>query len=199
MATAAPGVPKESYAFRVEASLHDADTVYAVFNNKKMGDFSPYVYVSRNRGASWSSIAGDLPERGTAFSIRQDHVDPDLFFVGTEFSVFFTRDFERWIELGNGLPTIKVPDLELQRRENDVVIATFGRGFYVLDDYRALRTVSDELLARDDVEIVVNLTTPGAHASVALAAIEAWDSWAYSAGSSSRSLSASARVSPAGT
>ncbi|MEE4271803.1 MAG: hypothetical protein V2I67_09015 [Thermoanaerobaculales bacterium] len=151
-AAAAPGVPKESYAFRVEASLHDADTVYAVYNNKKMGDFSPYVYVSRDRGASWSSIAGDLPERGPAYSLIQDHVKPELLFVGTEFGVFATvNEGGNWVQLKGGLPTIQIRDMDIHRTENDLVLATFGRGFYVLDDYTPLRTITEEALEQEAI------------------------------------------------
>ncbi len=147
VAAAAPGVPKLSYAFRVEASLHDADTLYAVFNNKKAGDFKPYVYVSRDRGASWSSIAGDLPERGPAYSLIQDHVKPELIFVGTEFGVFATvNEGTNWVKLKGGLPTIQVRDMDIHRTENDLVLGTFGRGFYVLDDYTALRQISEQAL-----------------------------------------------------
>jgi len=141
--------PKGSYVHDLTADLYEAGVVYATLDNRKQNDLKPYVYVSRNYGKSWKSITGDLPERGTAFSIRQDHVDADLFFVGTEFGVYFTRDGERWVQLTSGLPTNKVPDLELQRRENDVVLATFGRGFYVLDDYSPLRGLTEEQLEQD--------------------------------------------------
>jgi photosystem II stability/assembly factor-like uncharacterized protein len=147
IAATAPGVPDKSYAFRVEASLHDADTVYAVFNNKKAGDFSPYVFVSRNRGASWSSITGDLPERGPAYSLSQDHVKPELLFVGTEFGVYATVDEGgSWVQLKGGLPTIQIRDMDIHRGENDLVLGTFGRSFYVLDDYTPLRRISKETL-----------------------------------------------------
>jgi len=152
VATAASGVPKLSYAFRVEASLHDADTVYAVFNNKKAGDFKPYVYVSRDRGASWSSIAGNLPERGPAYSLIQDHVKPELIFVGTEFGVFATVDEGgSWVQLKGGLPTIQIRDMDIHRTENDLVLATFGRGFYVLDDYTPLRQITEQALEQEAV------------------------------------------------
>lgn len=145
-----PGVPAKSYAFRVEASLHDADTVYAVFNNKKAGDFKPYVLVSRDRGASWTSIAGDLPERGPAYSLIQDHVKPELLFVGTEFGVFVTvNEGTSWVQLKGGLPTIQIRDMDIHRGENDLVLGTFGRGFYVLDDYTPLRTITEEALAEE--------------------------------------------------
>jgi len=145
-----PGVPERTYVSRLEASLHDADTVYAAFNNKKLGDFTPYVFVSRDRGPTWSSITGDLPERGPAYSLIQDHVKPELLFVGTEFGVFFTvDDGRRWVQLKGGLPTIQIRDLDIQRPENDLVPATFGRGFYILDDYAPLREVSEDALAQE--------------------------------------------------
>ncbi len=148
----APGVPDRSYAFRVEASLHDADTVYALFNNKKMGDLKPYVYLSRDRGASWSSITGDLPERGPVYSLVQDHVNPELLFVGTEFGVWATvNEGDSWIRLKGGLPTIQVRDMDIHRGENDLVLGTFGRGFYVLDDYTPLRTITEEALEKEAV------------------------------------------------
>lgn len=144
-----PGVPERTYVNMVLASAHDAGTVYAAFNNHKNGDFAPYILKSTDRGASWTSIAGDLPERGSVYAIAEDPVDPDLLFAGTEFGAYFTRDGgERWIELG-GLPTIAVRDLAIQERENDLVLATFGRGFWILDDYTPLRFATPEVLAKD--------------------------------------------------
>src|SRR5688572_31502047 len=104
-----------------------------------MGDFAPYVLRSTDRGRSWTSIAGDLPKRGTVYAMIQDHVQPSLLFAGTEFGAYFSPDDgKRWIEL-DGLPTIAVRDIDIQRRENDLVLGTFGRGFWVLDDYSPLR------------------------------------------------------------
>jgi photosystem II stability/assembly factor-like uncharacterized protein len=144
-----PGIPERTYVNMIRASLHDANTVYAVFNNHKNGDFKPYVLKSTDRGASWSSIASNLPERGSVYAIVQDHVDPDLLFVGTEFGVFFTNDGGKaWTQIKRGLPTIAVRDMEIQKRENDLVLATFGRGFYVLDDYTPLRELDEELLEK---------------------------------------------------
>ena len=138
-----PGMPDLSFFNNVEASLHDPDTVYAVADAHKIGDFRPLVYKSSDRGRTWSSIAGDLPADTIVWALEQDHVDPDLLFVGTEFGLFFSPDHgSHWIELTGGVPTISFRDLEIQRRENDLVGATFGRGFYVLDDYSALRGVA---------------------------------------------------------
>lgn len=139
-------VPEMTYVSDVAASLHDADTVFATFDNHKRGDFKPYVMKSTDRGRRWTSIAGDLPGRGFVHTIVQDHVDPNLLFVGTEFGVWFSQNGgENWHELTGNMPTIAVRDLEIQRRENDLVIATFGRGIRILDDYRALRTPAAEL------------------------------------------------------
>jgi photosystem II stability/assembly factor-like uncharacterized protein len=145
-----PGVPGMSYVSDLVASLHDADTVYAAFDAHKDGDFAPYLLVSRDRGRTWSSIAGDLPERGTVYSFVQDHEQADLLFVGTEFGAFFTVDAgSRWVQLEAGVPTVAVRDIEIQRRENDLVLGTFGRGFFILDDYSPLRDLSEEALAAD--------------------------------------------------
>jgi photosystem II stability/assembly factor-like uncharacterized protein len=140
------GVPDMSYIDDVLASSHDTDVAYAVFDNHKRGDYEPYVMKSENGGRSWKSITGNLPERGSAHTIVEDHVDPDLLFVGTEFGLFVTQDGgNSWSELEGNFPTIAVRDIEIQKRENDLVVGTFGRGIYILDDYRALRTKQDAL------------------------------------------------------
>ncbi len=145
-----PQVPEMAYVSCLTASPTEADTVYAAFDNHKNGDFEPYLLISRDRGRTWTSIAGDLPERDVVYTIQQDHVRPDLLFVGTEFGAYFSIDRgAHWIRLKGGLPTIAVRDLAIQRRANDLVLGTFGRGFYVLDDYTPLRHVSRESLEQD--------------------------------------------------
>jgi photosystem II stability/assembly factor-like uncharacterized protein len=147
-----PGAPDLAFVNEVKASLHDRDTVYLVLDNHKVGDYSPYLLKSRDRGRTFTSIRGDLPDRHILWSIVEDHVKPELLFVGTEFGIFFTVDGgTRWVKLEGGVPTIAFRDLEIQRRENDLVGASFGRGFYILDDYSPLRQVSPELLTRDAV------------------------------------------------
>ena len=142
-----PGVPERTYVNRLEASQHDADTVYAAFNNHKSADFEPYLLKSTDRGASWTSIAGDLPERGSVYAVVEDPVDPELLFAGTEFGVFFTVDGGgAWVQLEGGIPTVAVRDLAIQAREGDLVVGSFGRGFYILDDYSPLRGISEEAL-----------------------------------------------------
>ena len=142
-----PAVPAMAYVADVVASRHMPDRVYAVFNNHKEGDFAPYVARSDDRGATWTNITGDVPDGQSTWTLMEDHVDPDLLFLGTEFGLFVTRDGGgSWVRLRGGLPTIAVRDLEIQRREDDLVLATFGRGFYILDDYSPLREM-DEAVA----------------------------------------------------
>ncbi len=139
-----PGVPSGTYVNDILCDGFEENTVYAIFNNHKNGDFRPYILKSTDRGNSWTSIVGDLPERGSVYCISQDHENKDLLFVGTEFGVFFTiNGGKKWVKIGGGLPTIAVRDLEIQKRENDLVLATFGRGFYVLDNYAPLRSITD--------------------------------------------------------
>ena len=144
-----PGVPENAYVSRVLASRHDENTVYALFNNHQNGDFKPYILKSTDKGRTWNSITGKLPERGSLYSIAEDSVDPNLLFLGTEFGLWFTQDGgQRWTQLKGGLPTIAIRDIAVQRMENDLVLATFGRGFYVLDDYTPLRTAKRETLTQ---------------------------------------------------
>lgn len=140
------GVPANTRVNMLTASLHNENEVYAVFNNHRSGDFKPYVFKSADKGKTWVSISSNLPERGSVYCIKQDHVDPNLLFVGTEFGAYFSNDGGKvWTKL-NGLPTIAVYDLDIQKRENDLVAATFGRGFYVLDNYSPLRQLTKENL-----------------------------------------------------
>ncbi len=140
-------VPEFGYINDIETDLHDENTVYVAVNNFKRGDFRPYIVKSTDRGETWSDISGDLPERGSVYTLAQDHENPNLLFCGTEFGCYFTVDGgEKWVQLGSGLPTICIRDMEIQRRENDLVLASFGRGFFVLDDYSALRSVDPALL-----------------------------------------------------
>ena len=139
------GVPENTYVSRLVASQHDGDTVYAAFDNHKNEDFKPYLLKSTDAGKTWTSIAGNLPENGSVFAFAEDTVNANLLFAGTEFGAFFTIDGgQKWVQLKGGLPTMAVRDMVMQAREGDLVIATFGRGFYVLDDISALRQIKPE-------------------------------------------------------
>jgi photosystem II stability/assembly factor-like uncharacterized protein len=135
-----PGVPDLTYVSELLASRYDPNVVYAGFNNHKAGDFKPYLLRSADRGKTWTQVAGDLPANGSVWTLVEDTADRDLWFAGTEFGLFFTKDGGRtWVKV-KGLPTIAVRDLAVQKREGDLVIGTFGRGIYVLDDLSPLRT-----------------------------------------------------------
>src|SRR5436190_7388764 len=134
-----PGVPANAYIARIRASQHDAGTVYLAADNHQNGDFAPYLLKSTDSGRSWRSIAGDLPARGSTYAIAEDPVDPRLLFAGTEFAAYWSRDGgQHWTRIA-GVPTIAVREIAIQKRENDLVLGTFGRGIYVVDDYSPLR------------------------------------------------------------
>ncbi len=143
-----PGVPTYTYVSDVHASPRDANTVFVTLNNWQRGDYAPYIVRSTDRGRTWVNISGNLPAKHDVWTIAQDHVNGDLLFVGTEFGVFTSVDGgKEYVQLKGGMPVTQVRDLTLQKRENDLVMATFGRGFYVLDDYSALREISPQALA----------------------------------------------------
>lgn len=144
--TSFPGVPTNTYVSDICASRFNPEVVYASFDNRKRDDFKPYLLKSSDRGKTWISIASNLPDNGTVHTIEQDFKNPKLLFVGTEFGIYFTiNEGEKWVQLKSGLPTIAVRDIAIQQDESDLVIATFGRGFYVLDNYAPLRDLSEEL------------------------------------------------------
>lgn len=141
-----PGVPEYTYVSDLLADRFNEAVVYATFDNRKRDDFKPYVMKSLDRGQTWVSISSNLPEKGTVHTIEQDSEVPGLLFVGTEFGFYFSVDGgEAWTKFTSGLPTIAIRDMVIQERENDLVLATFGRGFYVLDDYTPLRELASEL------------------------------------------------------
>lgn len=145
-----PGVPKYTWVRDIQPSRFDENIVFATFNGIKNDDFKPYVLKSTDKGRSWTSIAANLPDE-TVHAIAQDFVNPDLLFVGTEFSFYFSVDGGKyWVKFQSGLPDIQIPQIAIQERENDLVIATFGRGFYILDDYSPLRHVNAETLKNED-------------------------------------------------
>jgi len=145
-----PGVPKWTYVTDVFPSPRDVNTVFVALNNWQRGDFNPYLVKSTNRGRSWTSITGNLPAKHDVWSVIQDHEVGDLLFAGTEFGVFVTFDGGgEWMELKGGLPPAQIRDMAVQKRENDLVLGTFGRGFYVLDDYSPLREMNAETLSSD--------------------------------------------------
>ena len=151
-----PGIPDLTFVNDVKWSQHSADVLYAVFNNHKNGDFKPYLMVSKNRGKTWEALSAGLPQRGSTYVIAEDHKDASLLFVGTEFGVFTSTDGGlTWTELKKGLPTIAVRDIAIQPREDDLVLATFGRGFYVLDDYSPLREIKNDIKKNEAIVLPI--------------------------------------------
>lgn len=145
-----PGVPERAYINDIKADLYDANKVYVAIDAHKQGDFKPYLFMSSNGGKTWVNITGNIPENNYIWRIVQDHVNPELFFIGTEFGIYFTMNSgKNWVQLKGGLPTISFRDLAIQRRENDLVAASFGRSFYVLDDYSFLRNINQDVLENE--------------------------------------------------
>ncbi len=145
-----PDVPEFTFVSDILASKHDESIVFASFDNRKRDDFKPYLLKSTNKGDSWTMITKGLPENGTVHSLQQDHVNPDLLFAGTEFGFFISVDGgENWLKHSPGLPVIPVRDIALQERESDIVVATFGRGFYILDNYSPMRQVNSEIMSKE--------------------------------------------------
>lgn len=148
--TSFPGVPEYTYVSDLVADRFDANVVYATFDNLKRDDFKPYVFRSIDQGKTWVSVSGNLPANGTVHTFAQDFVNPNLWFAGTEFGIFFSIDEgKNWVQLKSGIPTIAVRDIAIQERESDLVLATFGRGFYILDNYSPLREISHELVNQE--------------------------------------------------
>ncbi|PYQ27207.1 MAG: glycosyl hydrolase [Acidobacteria bacterium] len=145
-----PLVPEFTYVSALQASAHDVNTVYAAFDNHKTGDFKPYVYKSTDRGATWKSITSDLPQRGSAYVVIEDTFDKNLLYAGTEFGLFISQNGGgNWIQIKGGLPTIPVRDLQIQKRRDDLVVGTFGRGIYILDDLKPLRSMTPAVANTD--------------------------------------------------
>jgi photosystem II stability/assembly factor-like uncharacterized protein len=144
------GVPNQVLLQNVLASRHDENLMYACFNNHRNGDFKPYLMKSSDKGKTWTSISGNLPVRGSVYCITEDYKNKNLLFCGTEFGFYFSIDGgKNWMELTGGLPqSICVRDIAIQEQENDIVIATFGRGFYIVDDYSVLQTIKKEDLEK---------------------------------------------------
>ena len=144
-----PELPAGTWVSWVDASPHDASTAFATFDGHRTGDMTPYVFVTRDLGVSWLPLAGDTL-RGYCHVVRQDPVNPDLLFVGTEHGLFVSIDAgTSWVSVEGGFPDVAVHDLAIHPREHDLVIATHGRGLWILDDLTPIRNLSQEILDAD--------------------------------------------------
>ncbi|HJP59052.1 MAG TPA: hypothetical protein VJ865_03610 [Gemmatimonadaceae bacterium] len=148
------GLPKFAWVSYVDAGHFDPGTVFATFDLHTFGDMRPYAYKSTDYGKTWKSlVAPGSPVRGYAHVIRQDLVNPDLLFLGTEFGLWISLDGgAQWSRYkGGDFPSVAVRDLAIQPRDNDLVIATHGRGIWIIDDITPLRALSPSTLAQDVV------------------------------------------------
>ena len=143
-----PGLPAGTWVAHAEASRHAPGTVYALFDGHQNGDFTNRLYRSTDYGATWSSIAADLPAAVVPHVIREDLVDPNLLYLGTEFGLFLSADrAAHWIPVRANLPTVPVNDLQIHARDHALVLATHGRGIWILDDVRPLRALATTAFA----------------------------------------------------
>jgi photosystem II stability/assembly factor-like uncharacterized protein len=143
-----PELPAGNWCSYVEASRHDAKRAFVTFDNHRNGDKKPYVYVTQDGGTTWTSLA--TPEiEGFAYVIREDLKNPNLLFLGTEFGLFVSVDGgKKWNRFENNLPKVAVHDLVIHPTESSLVLATHGRGIYIIDDITPLRQVTAELLSK---------------------------------------------------
>lgn len=149
-----PKVPAMTFINHVHASPLDVNTVFAVADGHQLGDYSTYIFMSTDKGKSWRSLAGDLPANTIVWVLKQDHLDENLLFIGTEYGLYFSVNKGlNWTKLDAGVPTIPFRDVELHTRDNDLVAASFGRGVYILDDYSPLREISK--LAKDNTNMLM--------------------------------------------
>ncbi len=145
-----PDIPEKIWVSRVEASHHAEGTAYVTFDNHRYDDMRPYVFKTTDFGASWIDISANLPEGGSVYVIKEDQVNPNLLFVGTEFAVFATLDGgETWGRLRANLPSVAAYDLVIHPRDADLVVGTHGRSIWILDDITPLQQLTDEVLASD--------------------------------------------------
>ncbi len=160
--------PEGAWIPMIEPSRYDASVAFITVDDHRRGDSRPYVYRMENYGARWRSLVTD-DLSGYALSVRQDHVDENLLFLGTEFGLFFSTNAGRtWTKFTEGVPTVSVMDMAIQERENDLVLGTHGRSAFVIDDYSALRGLNDDsfnepltLLSLADGQQYIANQTPG--------------------------------------
>ena len=142
------GIPSRSFVNDIKADLYDANTVYVALDNHKEGDFNPYLFRSLDKGLTWKSISGDIPKRTIVWRMVQDPIKKNLLFAATENGIYTSlNNGISWNKLP-GTPTISFRDITIQKSENDLVAASFGRGFFILDDYSALRDFTEDNLSK---------------------------------------------------
>lgn len=141
------GIPQTYQVSRVEPSHFDAATCYVSIDGHRHNDFKPYVFVTRDYGATWTSLASNLPELGNVNVIREDPKNKNLLYLGTEFAFYVSLNGgKEWKRFMNGLPTVRIDDILVHPRENDLIVGTHGRGVYIMDDITPLQQLADKVL-----------------------------------------------------
>jgi hypothetical protein len=144
-----PGLPANTWCYHIEASVFDAGTAYAVFDGHTMNDMNPYAYKTTDYGATWKSIISE-EVNGFVRNIQEDYENPDLLFLGTEFGLYITMNGgQNWSKFTNNMPAVAVHFIDLQKRTNDLVMGTHGRGVIIIDDISPLREISPETLNKN--------------------------------------------------
>ena len=144
-----PDVPEKAYVTDVLASKHDLNIIYVSFNYHKYGDFKPYLIVTKDGGKTWKSISNNIPKNNFVWSIVEDHINPNLLFIGTEFGMFYSINAGNSWNKFKKIPTIPIRDLEIHKEEDDLVAASFGRGFFIVDDYSPIREFTNDILSKE--------------------------------------------------
>lgn len=143
-----PGLPKNTWVYHIEASVFDTGTAYAVFDGHTMNDMKPYAYKTTDFGKTWKNIiSNDVV--GFVRNIQEDYENPDLLFLGTEFGLYITMDGgENWNKFTNNMPSVAVHFIALQKKTNDLVLGTHGRGIIIIDDISPLREINQNVLKK---------------------------------------------------
>jgi len=150
LAGSVEGLPAYARIHQIIPSHFDKKVAYAACHNFHDGDYKPYIFKTEDGGKTWKSINGNFPAAGSTYTIAEDFIDKNLLFVGTQFGVYFSNNGgKEWIPLKNGIPTVQVFNLTIQERESDLVVGTFGRGVYILDNYAPLRSLNTETLTQE--------------------------------------------------
>lgn len=151
------GLPKEAWIARITASKYDESTAWMVVNNYRKGDYAPYLFKTTNDGKSWERVVDGTDVKGYALSFIQDPLQPNLLFLGTENGLWISMDAgASWSQFGNGFPSVSTMDLKIQETESALIVGTFGRAIWVLDDLLTLRELAGNRVTQPITALPMN-------------------------------------------